>query len=438
MEDYVQTKADVAPVRSIRLLLALAAANIMSLLQVDVNSAYLNGKLEEVIHMRPPDGVQDKVWLLKRPLYGLKQAGHNWRVEIDTTLKSFGFRPTDSDPGFYFLKNSKGVVYLVIHVDDMLVAASDCRLRDWFESKLRSKYAIKTVKEPKWFLHMSITEGEEANWTKVDQASYVQECLHEFGLKDCRTLRAPIPANTYLTPATPEELAGITPALTELYQRLVGSLMYLSTQTRPDIAFSAAHLGKFMHAPCNRHIEAARNVFRYLAGTSKFGPLFTLFCSGEGVPTLEGFSDANFANDVDRHSMSGYCYTYNGCLVSWGSHRQRNVSLSTEEAELIAGGEAAREGLALRSLLVQIGVLDGSIPVTLFLDNKPAIAVATNPGYYNRLKHVDIQNKFLCEAQASGLLAVRWCQGSDMLADALTKPLGGPLLDQFRKRVAVE
>ena len=61
------------------------------------------------------------------------------------------------------------------------------------------------------------------------------------------------------------------------------------------------------------------------------------------------------------------------------------MCLSTEEAELTAAGEAAREGLALRSILVQIGVLDDSEPVTLFVDNKAAVTVATNPGYYNRL-----------------------------------------------------
>jgi hypothetical protein len=96
------------------------------------------------------------------------------------------------------------------------------------------------------------------------------------------------------------------------------------------------------------------------------------------------------------------------------------------------------EAIALRSLLVQVGELDSSEPVVLYVDNKPAVTVATNPGYYNRLKHIDVQQKFLCEAQTRGLVTVQWCDGKAMLADALTKPLPPPMLDSFRKRVLVD
>jgi hypothetical protein len=112
--------------------------------------------------------------------------------------------------------------------------------------------------------------------------------------------------------------------------------------------------------------------------------------------------------------------------------------MSTEEAELTAGGEAAREAIALRSLLVQIGELDSSEPVPLYVDNKPAVTVANNPGYYNRLKHVDVQQKFICEAQTRGEVNVQWCDGTAMVADALTKPLPAPMLDNFRKRILVD
>jgi hypothetical protein len=436
LEDYFQTKADVAPTRSFRLLLALAAMGRMELLQVDVATAYLNGSLKEEIYVRAPTGETSSVWQLLKPLYGLKQAGHNWREEIDVTLRSLGLQPTDADPGFYFLHKDSDVLYLAIHVDDMLVATSTDKLRTWFASKLEEKYKLKLEFRPRWLLHMAISTGNGASWLKIDQGTYIEERLRRFGLDGCRTTRAPIPANVYLKSATDEEQREMTPERVALYQQLVGSIMYASTHTRPDISFVAAHLGKFMHCPGPRHLDAARQVFRYLAGTRSYGPKYTTLSGGE--PILVGYSDANFANDEDRHSVGAYCYTVNGGMVSWASHRIKHVCLSTEEAELTAAGEAAREGLALRSILVQIGVLDDSEPVTLFVDNKAAVTVATNPGYYNRLKHVEIQNKFICEAVANGKINVQWCEGDFMLADALTKPLGGPMLERFRKKVLTE
>src|SRR5512141_766207 len=110
-------------------------------------------------------------------------------------------------------------------------------------------------------------------------------------------------------------------------------------------------------------------------------------------------------------------------------------SMSTEEAELNAASEATREAIALKSLCLELGVIDEKDNVVIKIDNKPAFDAILNPGYYGRLKHVDICHKFVMEANQNGLVKVEWCQKHMMVADPLTKPLGGPQLDFFRSNV---
>ena len=281
---------------------------------------------------------------------------------------------------------------------------------------------------------MALTKGNGASWLKVDQDQSVADCIKLFGMQGGRRVRVPIAANTYLC-AVPDD-AVLPQEGVNLYRQLVGKLMYAGTHTRPDISYICGHLGKFMQKPGASHLEAARQALRYLASTQSWGLSYARSESGD--VDLVGYSDANFAMDQDRHSIGAYCFLLNGGIISWSSHRIKHVCLSTEEAELTAAGEAARELIALRSILVQLGVVNKSVVIPLFVDNKPAVTVATNPGYYNRLKHVDIQNKFICEASEKGLLKVLWCEGSGMVADALTKPLNGPMLDSFRKTVMRE
>ena len=121
-----------------------------------------------------------------------------------------------------------------------------------------------------------------------------------------------------------------------------------------------------------------------------------------------------------------------GCPISWASRRQKTISVSTEEAELNAASEATREGIALKSLCLELGVIGEKDNVVIKIDNKPAFDAIINPGYYGRLKHVDICHKFVMEANQNGLVKVEWCPTHQMVADLLTKPLGGPQLDFFR------
>lgn len=208
------------------------------------------------------------------------------------------------------------------------------------------------------------------------------------------------------------------------YQRLVGSLLYLSVCTRPDIAMPVSYLSSFMSKPTRQHWELAKRVLRYLAGTMEHGLVFGGAPSG-GLE-LVGYSDADWAGDVaSRRSRTGYVFMLNGAAVSWRSQRQQTVALSTAEAEYMALTSAIQEAVYLRQMLGDLGA--GPVGATVLNeDNQGCIALSKNNMTVGRSKHIDIKYHFSREKVESGEVVVQYCPTQEMLADGLTKPLASP------------
>ena len=137
----------------------------------------------------------------------------------------------------------------------------------------------------------------------------------------------------------------------QLYQSAIGSLMYLSVGTIPDITYAVSHLARFSAKPMKEHWDAVKRVMRYMRGTTKLGIYYSNECSNE----LIGYSDADWGGDInDRKSTSGYIFNLNGGGVSWSSKKQSCVALSTAEAEYIALSAAAQESIWLKQLTSEL------------------------------------------------------------------------------------
>jgi len=123
----------------------------------------------------------------------------------------------------------------------------------------------------------------------------------------------------------------------------VGSLLYLTTSTRPDIAYAAGLLARFMEEPEEKHWRAAKGVLRVLVGTTNLGSCY------RGKKELTGAVDAvNGGCRMTRRSTTGQVFTWNGGAISWTRKRQPTVSSSTAESEYVATAAATREALWLR------------------------------------------------------------------------------------------
>ena len=201
------------------------------------------------------------------------------------------------------------------------------------------------------------------------------------------------------------------------YREAIGSLMYASVATRPDISFAVSTLSQFLNNPGHAHWEAVKRIFRYLSGTRDYELTY-----GVERHDLLGYTDADGAVQEHRHAISGNVFLLDGGAISWSSRKQELVTLSTAEAEYVAATHAAKEAIWLRKLIFEI-FPTLKAPTTLYCDNQAALRLATDDNYHARTKHIDIRYHFIRYVVASGALQLVYCPTDDMTADILTKGL---------------
>ncbi|KAJ9531865.1 hypothetical protein QJQ45_022022 [Haematococcus lacustris] len=423
---YQQSGVDVgdvyAPVSkhtTLRTLLAKAAAENMEIHQLDFETAFLNGQLQpgEVIYVQQPEGFEEgsinTVCRLQKALYGLRQAPRAWHARLSEELLSMGFKASEADPALFTLQLSTGMVYLLVYVDDCLLCTQqgDTAGLAYVKKQLSSAFKLKDLGEARWFLGMQLTRDRAEGTIKLDQHKFVQELVTAYSKSAAHSKPLPMAPAVKLV----REGEALDTTLHH-YSALVGSLLYLTCCTRPDIAFAVGALARHMSAPTKQHWSAACSVLCYLKGTADQGLLFG------GVSGLQGYSDADYAGDKDTaRSTTGYLFTLNGGAISWSSRLQPTVAMSTAEAEYMAASSAAKEALWLRKLMRDLQ-LDASC-VHLGCDNQAAIQLLHNPMATSRAKHIDVHHHFVRERISRGEVAFHYCHTSSMLADILTKPL---------------
>jgi hypothetical protein len=214
--------------------------------------------------------------------------------------------------------------------------------------------------------------------------------------------------------------------------------MYLSIVTRPDIAYYAMWLGRFSSKPTRTHMLAAKHVLRYLGGTRLLAlsldtPSVAVPESLRGYMQNMGCSDADWASDaLDRKSISGYSFYFQGSLVSWSAVKQKSIALSSTEAEYYAMTHAFKEALWLRVFLGALK-LPAPRPFPILSDNQAACALSHSPAISSRSKHIDIRHHFIRAHVQDGSFTTVWVPTVDMPADIFTKPLNSILFSRHRE-----
>ncbi|XP_053996974.1 uncharacterized protein LOC128886291 [Hylaeus anthracinus] len=205
------------------------------------------------------------------------------------------------------------------------------------------------------------------------------------------------------------------------YRELVGSLTYLSTATRPDIAHAANVLSQYNTCFGEVHWTAAKRVLRYLKETMDLGISYQ-----RKNESLVGYADADWRGcQHDRRSHTGYAFILGGEAISWESWKQKTVALSSTEAEYMSLSEATKEAIYLRKLLTDFGLEELPV-IKLFGDNQSALRLAEDPVFHNRTKHIDIRHHFVRDAVRNNLVTLEYAPSDRMAADVLTKALSGP------------
>ena len=431
--DFFDTYAPVAKMASIRVILALAARFDLDVHQVDIKSAYLNGDFEEneVIYMALPPGLEltkDKSLVLRllRPLYGLRQSARHWHKKLRAVLlKRLHLAPCDVDQAVFFRTENGQLVVMGVHVDDLTIAVSS-GLMDDVKAKLKVDFEITDEGPIHWILGFAVERDRDARMLALSQHSYIESILRRFNLEDARPVSTPMDPHVQLSVTqSPQTTAEAAEMRNVPYREAVGSLMYASLGTRPDITYAVSILARFSDNPGRAHWEAVKRMFCYLAGTRKLKLTY-----GASSYDLVGYTDADGSMHEDRKAISGYAFLIDGGAVSWASKRQEIISLSTTESEYVAITHASKEALWLRSFIGQI-FAPFTAPVTLKSDNLSAISLTQDHQYHARTKHIDIRFHFIRWVIEDKKLKLVYCPTEDMVADALTKALPSPKVKHF-------
>jgi hypothetical protein len=196
--------------------------------------------------------------------------------------------------------------------------------------------------------------------------------------------------------------------------------MYAAVGTRPDISFTVNTLAQHAIAPGEKHLQALKRVFQYLAGTREYKMVF----NGRAKdPSLIGYVDADWAGDANsRRSISGYVFFLSGSPIAWAARKQPSISLSSTESEYLASTLATREAVYLRQFLTEIG-FPPTDPIPLLVDNQSAIALARNPEFHARTKHIEVRHHYVREKIEDGIIDLQYCPTADQIADIFTKAL---------------
>ena len=428
-QDYDETFCPVVRFESIRMLIGMAAQHGLKLHQMDVTAAFLNGDLEEEVYMSQPEifvvkGQEKLVCKLKRSLYGLKQSPRCWNSILDNRLREMGFMQTTGDPCIYTASEGEMVV-IAVYVDDIMLAAKSEKRMKEVKEMLAKQFEVKDMGELHHFLGVKVVQDHEKGSVWIGQPAYAESLLEKFGMKDSKPVKTPVSTSSKLVKATDNN----EQANQGLYQSAVGSLLYLSTRTRPDIAYAVSNVAKFCSNPSKQHWTAVKRIMRYIKGTIHLG----LAYGRNEQKDCIGYSDADWGGDSDDHrSTSGYIFQVGGAAISWRSKKQSCVALSTAEAEYMALTNAAQEAVWLRKLTADLTKEERAPkPIVIYEDNQSAICIAKNPQFHGRTKHIGIKYHYIREQVNSKNVELKYCPTEEMLADMLTKGLNREKLEKL-------
>ncbi|KAH9650291.1 hypothetical protein KPL70_026321 [Citrus sinensis] len=310
--DFKEVFSPVVRHTSIRVLLALTAVKDMELDQLDVKTAFLHGRLNEDILMTQPEGYTspesaDCVCLLKRSLYGLKQSPKQWYLRFDEFMVTHGYLRYNYDVCVYYkIIQSGNYIYLLLYVDDMLIACNEREEIEALKQLLNSEFDMKDLGPARKILGMEIIRNRKKGTMILSQGKYLEKVLGTFGMSNSKSVVTPLASHFKLScsqcPSTYEERNEMTKVP---YANVVGCMMYAMVLTRPDLAHALS-----------------------VVSTQQYGLVYGK--SAGKIVGLCGYVDSDYAGDLDRRrSLTGYMFFLDGCLVNWKASLQHVVALST-------------------------------------------------------------------------------------------------------------
>ncbi|GJY25342.1 retrovirus-related pol polyprotein from transposon TNT 1-94 [Tanacetum coccineum] len=362
----------------IRIFLAFTTYMNFKVYQMDVKSAFLNGKIKEEVYVKQPPGFEsnefpDHVCKLDKALYGLKQAPMAWYEILSTFLIQNKFARGRIDNTFFIYKSKGEVILVQVYVDDIIFGSTSYKHCKQFEKPMTKKFEMSMMGELAYFLRLQIKQDDKG--ISICQEQYTRNLLKKYEISKSSSVKTPMVPPNNLGP----DLAGKSVNETS-YRGMIGSLMYL-TATRPDIQFFTVLCARYQSNPKESHLIAVKRILEYLKGA---------------------------------------CQILGGKLVCWSAKKQQSVAMSSAEAEYVVAAGCCASILWMKSQLSDYDIHYKMVPI--FCDNTSAIAISNNLVLHSRTKHIDIRYHFIRDHILKGDIELHFILIEYQLADIFTKP----------------
>jgi hypothetical protein len=439
--NYWETYAPVIGWTTIRLFLVLTLLNGWASRQVDFVLAYPQADIECPMYMEIPRGFKFQgsrkthCLLLKKNLYGQKQAGRVWNEYLHNGLLARGFVQSKVDMCLYY----RGKVAMLIYTDDgIFVGPTSADIDE----------AIRILQQPVGkdgiYRAFNLTDEGDLNdylgvkvdhlpngHIKLSQPHLIQQVIDDLGFND-RTSTKPTPAAS--TIKLHRDMHGNGFQEIWSYRSVIGKLNFIEKSTRPDISYAVHQCARFASDPKVSHAHAVKRIVKYLIGTKDKGIILN-----PRDHSFDCWVDADFVGNWDRvyadvdpataKSRTGFVVTYAGCPITWASKLQTEVALSTTEAEYNALSSSLREVIHMMQLVEEAKDLGWTtfvgkptVHCTVFEDNSGALEMARLPKMRPRTKHLCVRLHHFRERVRNGSISIQHVASELQIADMLTKP----------------
>jgi hypothetical protein len=398
------------------MMMALTAVFDLDTTQFDVKNAFIHTDVDEIVYCHCPEGfeVPGKSLLLLKALYGLRRAPRLWQKKFTSKLVELGLKPISEEPCLYANDN----LFLIFFIDDIITLShpDNASKVDHFKKHLMGSFDVKHLGEPKWFLGIRVIRDRPNRKLWLCQDSYIEKITKRFNLQASKTPRTPMTTDQIEKnpgQASPQEI--------HLFQQKIGSLLYATVITRPDAARAANKLSEYLINPSEIHQQAADRAILYLYGTKSLAIEFS-----RDSDAFLCASDAAFADNVDRKSTEGFLFKLFGGPIDWRATKQKTVTTSTTEAELLALSHTTKDYYWWKRLFASIKFdLEDANDTPILCDNKQTVLLLEReqPTLKTQLRHADVHNHWLRQEVQNRFVNIRWVPTSQMPADGFTKLL---------------
>ncbi len=435
--DYENTFASIIKFDTLRVFLVIATMKNLELHQVDVNNAFTESFLKEIIYMFSSSEVKvrfDCALRVLRSLYDLKQAAWDWHDRCVTALSELDFVQCAAD-SCLLIHESKEIM-LLLYVDDIVIIFKSLSNIKWFKHEFQCVFKVKNLREMKKILDIQITCNRKARTLRMNQTHYLHDVLERLNMRQDKHKTTDLSMNEY-DALRSAELEDVRINQHE-YQQVIESLMYAAIHTRLDIAFALNRLSQYLSDSAEHHEHALKKLMQYVRFIIDLDITYEVSKSMK----LVEYSDSDYVSDrLDCKSILVYIYMLDEESVFWMSRKQKFVVTSIIEAKYMTLSTCVKKDLWISQVLKNMNltkylsishscvdilekITHQSVSLTqLKKDNQASLMLIKNAHIHERSKHIDITYHHIRNLHKKNQISVNFVSSQDMIADELIKSL---------------